>query len=148
MQPYTYRETLNPQVRRRDVELRAGPATGSACPNARLADGRYLLDLPGKGFSTLAFVDDAVDLGITGLNAELARIDPHFSGLIVCRRDLKGAIADPDGTVASIFGAGPGTCYLMRPDLHIAGRWRTLAQDGVVGEIVAQLKSGLGWSAP
>jgi 3-(3-hydroxy-phenyl)propionate hydroxylase len=144
MQPYTYREALSEQVRRRDAEFGAGPAAGNACPNARLADGRYLLDLPGAGFSTLAFVGEAVDPRIGGLHAELARIDPHFTGLIVSRWELGGAVADPDGAVASQFGAEPGTCYLLRPDLHIAGRWRSLAPE----EIVAQVRSGLGWSAP
>jgi 3-(3-hydroxy-phenyl)propionate hydroxylase len=148
MQPYTYRETLGEAVRRRDAELHAGPAAGSACPNARLADGRYLLDLPGRGFSTLTFVDDALDPRIGGLYAELERIDPDFTGLIVSRRELGGTIADPDGAVAGLFGAEPGTCYLLRPDLHIAGRWRSLAQEGAVDEVAAQLRSGLGWSAP
>ena len=144
MQPHTYRETLAEVVRQRDAEFQAGPMAGSACPNARLADGRYLLDLVGPGFSTLAFVDDAVDPRLAELNAALGRIDPDFSALVVSRRNLSGTIHDPDGAVAEIFGADPGSCSLLRPDLHIAARWKALAP----GEVVAQLKAGLGWSAP
>jgi 3-(3-hydroxy-phenyl)propionate hydroxylase len=144
MQPYTYRETLTDAVRQRDGEFIAGPTAGSASPNAKLADGRYLLDLVGPGFSSLAFIDDTLDLKLTELNAELARIDPNFTALIVSKQKLSETVGDPEGAVARGFGAEPGTCYLLRPDLHIAGRWRTLAPS----EVVAQLKRELGWSAP
>jgi 3-(3-hydroxy-phenyl)propionate hydroxylase len=85
-----------------------------------------------------------VDPRLVGLNAELARIDPNFVGLILSGRESKGTIGDPDGVVARVFGAEPGTLYLLRPDLHIAGRWRTLAAE----EVVAELRSGLGWRPP
>jgi 3-(3-hydroxy-phenyl)propionate hydroxylase len=142
MQPYTYRETLAETVLRRDAEFQSGPTAGSASPNARLADGRYLLDLAGRGFSTLAFVDDFMDPRITELNAELARIDLDLSALIVSSSVVGGTIRDTDGAIARVFGAEPGSVYLLRPDLHIAGRWKR----PVPGEIVVQLKSGLGWS--
>ncbi|MFZ1104172.1 MAG: FAD-dependent monooxygenase [Hyphomicrobiaceae bacterium] len=56
----------------------------------------------------------------------------------------RSAVHDPDGAVARLFGAEPGTVYLLRPDLHIAGRWKAFASS----EVVAQLEAGLGWSAP
>jgi 3-(3-hydroxy-phenyl)propionate hydroxylase len=144
MQPYTYRETLADAVRKRDGEFHAGPSAGSASPNARLADGRYLLDRMGPGFSMLAFVEDVVPPALEELNAALARIDPAFAMLVVSRRGLSETIPDPDGAVAQIFEAEPGSCYLLRPDLHIAGRWRALAP----AEVVAQLECGLGWGGP
>jgi 3-(3-hydroxy-phenyl)propionate hydroxylase len=144
MQPYTYRETLADIVRHRDAEFQAGPPAGSACPNARLVDGRYLLDLVGPGFATLAFVDDALAPRLAGLHAELGGIDPNFAPLIVSRQEVRGTVEDPDGTIARLFGAEPGSIYLLRPDLHIAARWKALAPS----EVTAQLKSGLGWDRP
>ncbi|MFJ1301817.1 FAD-dependent oxidoreductase [Pseudomonadota bacterium AL_CKDN230030165-1A_HGKHYDSX7] len=33
-------------------------------------------------------------------------------------------VEDPEGLLARRYGAQPGTCYLIRPDQHIAARWR------------------------
>jgi 3-(3-hydroxy-phenyl)propionate hydroxylase len=35
-------------------------------------------------------------------------------------------VEDSQGLVARRFDAGPGTCYLIRPDQIVAARWRTL----------------------
>jgi 3-(3-hydroxy-phenyl)propionate hydroxylase len=40
-------------------------------------------------------------------------------------------------------GAAPGTFYLLRPDLHVAGRW----QQAVPAEISATLDACLGLTA-
>jgi 3-(3-hydroxy-phenyl)propionate hydroxylase len=44
---------------------------------------------------------------------------------------IAGGIADSDGEIARLFAAEPGTFYLLRPDLHIAGRWKTIASDEI-----------------
>ncbi|MEM5433948.1 FAD-dependent oxidoreductase [Paraburkholderia diazotrophica] len=43
-------------------------------------------------------------------------------------RDLKGAVVldDAEGLAFSRYDATPGTFYLIRPDQHVCGRWRTL----------------------
>ena len=38
---------------------------------------------------------------------------------------------DPDGSVFDAYGAEAGTFYLVRPDRHVAARWRQLAPDEV-----------------
>ena len=39
---------------------------------------------------------------------------------------------DANGDIARLYGAASGTLYLLRPDLHIAGRWKTIASDEVL----------------
>ena len=42
-------------------------------------------------------------------------------------------IADADDEIAHLFDApAPGTLYLLRPDLHIAGRWKTINADEIL----------------
>ena len=53
-------------------------------------------------------------------------------------------IADQDGEIARLFAASPGTLYLLRPDLHIAGRWKAI----VPGEILKTAGLCLGSETP
>jgi 3-(3-hydroxy-phenyl)propionate hydroxylase len=69
------------------------------------------------------------------LLAQLGKIDRRLvSLLIACGGAAAGAnaIADADGEMARLFAAEPGTLYLLRPDLHIAGRWKTIVADEIV----------------
>jgi len=50
------------------------------------------------------------------------------------------ALADPSAAVAEAYGAVPGSLYLVRPDLHVAGRWK----EAVADEVLATLDAGLG----
>lgn len=117
MQPYTYASSPLTQFPERDGEFTEGPSIGSAAPNVRLEDGSFLLDRLGDGFSGLWFAGgdmgaDAGDLP-QHLFAELRALDRRFTGLVV---------GQPATTV---YGARPGSFYLLRPDLHVAARWRT-----------------------
>jgi 3-(3-hydroxy-phenyl)propionate hydroxylase len=49
-------------------------------------------------------------------------------------------IVDQDGEIARLFAAAPGTLYLLRPDLHVAGRWKAV----VPGEILKTASLCLG----
>ena len=51
--------------------------------------------------------------------------------MIACQGSAAGAkaITDTNGEIARLFAAGPDTFYLLRPDLHIAGRWKTVVAD-------------------
>ena len=46
-------------------------------------------------------------------------------------------MVDHQGLAAQRFDALPGTAYLLRPDQHVAGRWRALT-DGVVSAALAR----------
>ncbi|QCI67722.1 FAD-dependent monooxygenase [Phreatobacter stygius] len=144
MLPYSYAEsplTLWPD---RDRDFAGGPPCGAASANARLADGGFLLDHAGDGFTALVFAEGPLSAGMASLLASLGRLDRRFKALTIGGGGQAGAIADPDGNVAGRYDARPGTVYLLRPDLHVAGRWR----DAVSDEIIASLSACLGRSAP
>ncbi|MFL6835894.1 MAG: hypothetical protein ACJ8FZ_01115, partial [Bradyrhizobium sp.] len=113
----------------RDAEFAGGPASGSAAPNARLGDGSYLLDYAGNGMTAILFCEGQPTAEQAALLAQLGRIDKRFVALLIASRGLvfdAKTIADGDGGIARLFAAETGTLYLLRPDLHIAGRWKAV----------------------
>ena len=59
MQPYTYSESPLTPYAGRDAEFAGGPVCGSVAPNAKLADGSYLLDRAGIGMTAILFCEGA-----------------------------------------------------------------------------------------
>ena len=52
----------------------------------------------------------------------------HFHGLhanVVVGQRVLLTLLDTQGTIAQRYDLQPGTCYLLRPDLHVAARWRS-----------------------
>ncbi len=81
------------------------------------------------------------------LLSQLGRIDKRFVPIVVASggpASEANAIADRDGEIARLFAAVPGTLYLLRPDLHIAGRWKAV----VPGEILKTAGLCLGSETP
>jgi 3-(3-hydroxy-phenyl)propionate hydroxylase len=136
MQPYTYSQSPLTPFAGRDAEFSAGPVCGSFAPNAKLADGGFLLDRAGRGITALLFCDGAPDAEHIALLDRVRRLDKHFVAMIIqANGNGAGAIKDSGGDIARLYGAGPGALYLLRPDLHIAGRWKTIAADEVLHTI-------------
>jgi 3-(3-hydroxy-phenyl)propionate hydroxylase len=135
MQPYTYADSPITLFPEREAEFAAGPVRGAAALNARMSDGTFLLDATGRGFTALLFGgDDALTPEIETLFHQLHARDPAFDYVRVYERTIAELYgAPPDGTV-------PGTFYLLRPDLHVAGRW----MHAVPAEIIASLEAFLG----
>jgi 3-(3-hydroxy-phenyl)propionate hydroxylase len=117
----------------------AEPFGGVMAPGAPIddapvrADGRddWLLQHTGNRFVLMLFVDDASELDATTLDAlralASARIPVHT--LLVTRRagavpDGVACVVDYKGLAAQRFDAKAGTAYLLRPDEHVAARWR------------------------
>jgi 3-(3-hydroxy-phenyl)propionate hydroxylase len=128
MQPYTYSESRLTPYAARDAEFAGGPVCGSAAPNARLSDGGYLLDRAGNGLTAILFCEGRPTPEQAALLEQLGRTDKRFVLIVVSPDSIASAanaIADEDGEIARLFAAAPGTLYLLRPDLHIAGRWKT-----------------------
>lgn len=145
MQPYTYGASPLTPFAGRDAEFDAGPVSGAALANVRLADG-FLSDHLGDGFTALVFADGAVPGETAALVAALATREPRLRALIVggtLDHSCAVPLADSGGRLASAYDALPGTVYLVRPDLHVAGRWRR----AVPAEILATLDAGLGRSS-
>ena len=135
MQPYTYSESPLTPYAGRDAGFAGGPGCGSAAPNAKLDDGSHLLDLAGNGMTAILFCEKQLTTEQAGLLEQLGRIDKRFVSLVVgSQPSASGAksIADNDGEIARLFAAGPGTLYLLRPDLHIAGRWKAAVPDEIL----------------
>ena len=113
---------------------------GQMIPGAPLADAPieaagqpgWLLHQLGNRFQLLHYVDDASTLDEkTALAlAQLAQAAIAIEAIIVAPRGQAPAglktLIDTDGCIAQRYDLGPGTTYLVRPDQHVAARWRAL----------------------
>lgn len=97
-----------------DEETFDGPMIpGSPCLDASVKiDGQpgWLLNLLGGGFMLLCFGEAPPPFDVNGVPVE-----PIAAG---------GDFADSEGLVARRYDGKPGTVYLIRPDQHVAARWR------------------------
>jgi 3-(3-hydroxy-phenyl)propionate hydroxylase len=142
MQAYAYTDSPLTPFPGRDAEFAAGPASGGLAAEVKLADETFLLDRVGIGFTALLFTGGPDGGETVAFLRDLQRLDPRFT---VVRIAVQGAVADGDvddssGAVAAAYGAAAGTLYLLRPDLHVAGRWKTLEP----AEVTQSLRAGLG----
>lgn len=111
---------------------------GNMVPGAPMDDapvrvaGRdaWLLDQLGNRFVLLAFVDDpgqlepalraqATALAAGPVPVETVLVTPHGGSAVGFT-----VLQDRDGLFAQRYDARPGTTYLVRPDQHVAARWR------------------------
>jgi 3-(3-hydroxy-phenyl)propionate hydroxylase len=143
MQPYTYAQSPITPYAARDRAFDGGPLSGAAAPNARIEGGGYLLDRAGDGFTLLVFEEKGTPGPLSLLTGELSGLDPRLSVLRIGGIS-DAAIPDPGGEIAEVYAARPGTAYLIRPDLHIAGRWMSLMEPGGEAEVVTTLRACLG----
>ena len=101
---------------------------GTNCADAPLrhqGQPAWLLDVintlhgPAGGFTLLCF-------------GERPAAESVAAGPIVARvLSVGGDVEDADGLLAKRYDAQPGTVYLIRPDQHVAARWRSLDADKV-----------------
>ena len=92
---------------------------GSPAADAPIAQpggaGGWLLQALQGGFTALCFGDEAA---ASVASADRSRVP------VAVKRIGRSALADPSGKAAERYDATPGTIYLIRPDQHVAGRWR------------------------
>ncbi|MGI9326452.1 MAG: FAD-dependent oxidoreductase, partial [Pseudomonadales bacterium] len=96
---------------------------GASCMDAPIScDGEdgWLLKLLGWGFKGLYFTADGESFSAADALADsVVPID-----VITIQASGSTGIVDKEGLVAKHYDATPGTFYLIRPDQHVAGRWR------------------------
>ncbi|OWY09904.1 monooxygenase [Thioclava sp. F42-5] len=107
MTPYTYADS--PIVLPDESGFEGGPVPGAALPEARVGDG-FLSDILGPGFNLLTF-------------------NPELEGL--AKDDLTIVVLQAKTEAESALGTGPGVTYLVRPDGHVAARWREASPEAV-----------------
>lgn len=140
-QPYTY--AGSPLSSDEQDHFVAGPASGAPLRNHRCGDGTFLLDHLGPGFTLLYFsADGEVPADVRAHCAALA-VGDELARLVVITRRGEATLIDDDGRLFAAYGAAPATCYLVRPDRHVCGRW--VQPDGT--KLRAALARALGRTA-
>ena len=108
-----------------------GPPPGAPAIDAPVStpdapdERRWLINQFGNDFVLLAFDDDQTDW--QRLQADLTQLTPAVRLIRICQPDNAhndGAVIDQWGLAAFRYDGAPGTGYLIRPDQHIAARWR------------------------
>ena len=132
--PHSYAATplTTPDV---DDFAARGPAPGAPSRDAPLAtpDGGegWLLNHLGRRFVALWFVDGTgpSQVDMKTWRTSTASLRPSVDLILVSRdaviaADPTAVLTDREGLAFERWGAEPGTVYLVRPDQHIAARWK------------------------
>lgn len=102
---------------------------GSPCLDAPVLmenEDSWLLNQLGERFVGLFFVD-----ADHPAPEKLQHENPNVSVDILTVGKDKATIIDKNGLIEKHYDARPGTFYLIRPDQHIAARWRSFESDKV-----------------
>jgi 3-(3-hydroxy-phenyl)propionate hydroxylase len=136
----------SPLNAREDAMWRAGPAPGTVlpeCPLTMVRDGvetvQYMTDLLGPGFTIFQFcAGNSVNALIARLPAALQAEGIAATLVTLAPRAADASTPygwDHSGRLFALYGAEAGGVYLVRPDGHVAGRWKTPAAATVLAAI-------------
>jgi 3-(3-hydroxy-phenyl)propionate hydroxylase len=119
-----------------DAEAFAGDMVPGApmddAPIETAGGARWLLEVLGNRFQLLHYVTDAgsLDTATVGALASLADAPIPVEPLVVAERGTAPAglktVIDTKGRIRERYDLAPGSSYLVRPDQHVAARWRGL----------------------
>ncbi len=115
---------------------------GDMVPGAPMADapvngGDWLLHHAGGEFQVMVYADDASAVDAETIQAlqGLARDEIAVKALVVSPRGQAPGglvtLTDSKGRVQERYDLRAGTVYLLRPDQHVAARWRRLDTEAV-----------------
>jgi 3-(3-hydroxy-phenyl)propionate hydroxylase len=115
-----------------------GMAPGSAAADAPVRTGNregWLLDCLRGGFTGLYFADGAAE-ALAGLAAGPIpiRTTAVLAGTSPAPVELQ-AVTDSEGLVRKRYDGKSGTFYLMRPDQHVAARWRRVDPQAITAAL-------------
>ena len=105
------------------------------------AGEHWFLNALGNKFQILYFIDNSEDLvsevaaQLAGLNQGDIPIEPIIISRTGAAVDGLRTLLDIDGLAAERLDAKVGSCYLIRPDQHVAARWRVLDMDKVLSAL-------------
>jgi 3-(3-hydroxy-phenyl)propionate hydroxylase len=109
-----------------DVDAFAGwMVPGAPADDARISNRRWLLDLLPPDFTLLLFFDPHADPAVMEL------WQPLIEALAQGEHSACTLLVPCEGPAAQRYDARPGTAFLLRPDQHVAARWRGLDLDAV-----------------
>ena len=100
MEPYSYADSSITMLD--DKNFHNGPKPGRVIDNI-FFDGKFLSDTLDKGFNILWFGKKPKEYDLK-----------HYPNLICL---------DPKSKIGELYGASKNSSYLIRPDMHIVGRW-------------------------
>lgn len=90
---------------------------------------QWILDLIGGEFCGILYADPALT---AALSPALQMLPEQLKVLQISPAGSEANLVDQQGIFASAFDAKPGTFYLVRPDQHVAARWRSFDADAVI----------------
>ncbi len=132
--PAVYRES--PLNTPDDAEFKSQMVPGTPSTDAPVNQDQWFLQLIGNNrFNLLYFPLNAgvlQDSERTALNVMAGESEVPVKAHVVGLQDegnstqTIAALDDSKGLLAERFDGQPGTCYLFRPDQHVAARWRQL----------------------
>ncbi|MBV6273475.1 FAD-dependent oxidoreductase [Alcaligenaceae bacterium CGII-47] len=107
---------------------------GAPCDDAPMranVENFWLLDKLGNNFQLLAYIENPADVQDAQALQSLMSGDIPLEVILISPRggrstDGLRVFEDYTGRFAERFDAHPGTTYLIRPDQHVAGRWRNV----------------------
>jgi 3-(3-hydroxy-phenyl)propionate hydroxylase len=124
----------------RSAEFTAGPAPGNILPECPLTvDGAetHLTSLLGARFTVLVFSEEG------GMPTALAAAIASLGARVPLDTQVISQSDDHTGRLFALYGAQPGSVYLVRPDGHVAARWRSAVPEELVVAVEAILDPSL-----
>jgi len=134
--PHTYRQS--PLSTRDHDGFAGGPVPGAPAADAPLdiePDTMWLIDRLGSRFVALYFAGAAPpSASVCSRLQGLANLAEPVHAIVLCEGGQAAqwhargvdAFEDAEGLAARRYDAHPETLYLLRPDQHVAARWRRL----------------------